>query len=93
MWLEYCEGTSVLASNLQEEDRGEDVRLRISESLEHVFVFEVLGKPDVVAFDGLEKPVPLALGEERCVFGILRRRRVRAGSARKVERLTSCMQK
>ena len=58
-------------SDVQEEDRGMDVCLGVPQSLDHEFALEVLGEPACVASDGVEKPIPLRLGEERCVFRVL----------------------
>ena len=58
-------------SDVQEEDRGMDVCLGIPQSLDHEFTLEVFGEPACVASDGLEKPISLHLGEERCVFRVL----------------------
>lgn len=63
--------------------------------MDHEFALEVLGEPACVASDGLEQPISLRLGEERCVFRVLEiKMGVREFAQTKtVERLTSCIQK
>ena len=60
-----------LTKNPQEEHGCGNVPLRLLQSLEDEFAFELFGTASVIVLDGLKKPGSLSFGEEGCIVGVL----------------------